>query len=302
MYQTKPPTGRTIALADLVRTARVAPDVLRKLCNNDAERDRLPHERAFQMLLRCDGAETDVRDVREASALCYDPPGRFRDRADSIRKALKADNVQAPKTRRRHAPAGGRVHPVRRIVGTPNQFVVREKSKSNVSPLSIVVEITPSVMTSADILESTGAVQAACCMLLSQARPVQVYTLFQHTTDRNRAEALLVRLPTAPVNLQQLAALIGSTWYRRTLHFANIINHSVCSHMAEEKQGLTAALRSPATHIPLYNYTQIKAWCAKELNSEVLYLPSYRPFDENSIAMKDNPTGFVQKILDEYAG
>ena len=136
------------------------------------------------------------------------------------------------------------------LAGDPEHMWTRAEHLSATGPVKIYVNLASSAGISAEILQRRGGIVAALAWLVSAHRPVELIamTTLDGTHDgRNGGVIVTVPLPTAPLDIGIVAAVLSDPAFARGLMYG------VCWDHAEYRGGWPAGYDAPAPGQPEYS-------------------------------------------------
>lgn len=187
------------------------------------------------------------------------------------------------------APVGAVPNIPQFLAGNPYNMRMRKRTASASAPLSIVVELVASGGIDADDCMKRGVAMLALVRMLSNIRPVELWTVIA-IGKRSQRSSICLRLDTAPLDLAHAAHILSHPSVFRMVGYKSLsarfynnnwagqwafANHSLHMHTAKESY---ARVLNPG--------------------NDVLYVPPMHLHDKYITA----PTQWLQEMLAEHGG
>ena len=209
-------------------------------------------------------------------------------RSDKLMKHFE-ELIIAPRPNYEVIPnvAGGFAMVPEMLAGSPVHMRMRRRTRSQLAPLSIVVDLASSGGIEASLVEKRGTMALALVRALSEIRPVNLYGLNiadVYSSDKANS-GVLFPIETSPMDLAHAAhCLIHQSVPRG-------IMYELCSTLVGRHYfGMSWAWRDINKHRKL-----APELCARALGEEVYYLPPMYLYDEG---MNDPEAWFRARLTE----
>jgi hypothetical protein len=158
--------------------------------------------------------------------------------SDKILESIESENFLTQSWRVRHDVCGGVPNVGAFLAGHPLNMRRRERVLAERGPISIFVSTELSAHIDADIMQKRGIAILAFVRLLSNTRPVELYTCCS-VGDSGFGGHVICKIDTAPLDLARAAHVLTAPGVTRNIGYASCakilkdqINKKWCGHWA----------------------------------------------------------------------